>query len=253
MFSYYGSKSKVVDLYPSPKFGKIIEPFAGSARYSLKYFDREVVLVDKYPVIVEVWQWLQSAKETEILSLPDVTKGDDISKLDIAPQAKYLMGFCINRGSVTPKNIVAGFCSWNTDKRKIAKDLHKIRHWKIMQCDYSQLENETATWFIDPPYQFGGELYKVSATELNFQVLGLWCQSRNGQVIVCENTKASWLPFYPMRDLHGQAQRTTEAIWSNYRHDFQAVQSPMFPTSPNTARTRLLEGWRSEPARIRES
>lgn len=47
MFSYYGSKSKVVDLYPSPKFGKIIEPFAGSARYSLKYFDRDVLLVDK--------------------------------------------------------------------------------------------------------------------------------------------------------------------------------------------------------------
>ena len=52
MFSYYGSKSKVVDLYPRPKFDKIIEPFAGSARYALKYFDRDVLLVDKYEVIV---------------------------------------------------------------------------------------------------------------------------------------------------------------------------------------------------------
>ncbi len=54
MFSYYGSKSKVVDLYPSPKFGKIIEPFAGSARYSLKYFDRDVLLVDKWEVIIKI-------------------------------------------------------------------------------------------------------------------------------------------------------------------------------------------------------
>ena len=31
MFSYYGSKSKIVDYYPPPKHKKIIEPFAGSA------------------------------------------------------------------------------------------------------------------------------------------------------------------------------------------------------------------------------
>ena len=55
MWSYYGSKSKVVDLYPPPKFDKIIEPFAGSARYALKWFDRDILLVDKYPVIVDLW------------------------------------------------------------------------------------------------------------------------------------------------------------------------------------------------------
>jgi site-specific DNA-adenine methylase len=35
MFSYYGSKSKIVKYYPCPAHDKIIEPFAGSARYSL--------------------------------------------------------------------------------------------------------------------------------------------------------------------------------------------------------------------------
>jgi len=34
MFSYYGSKSKIVDYYPPPKHKRIIEPFAGSARYT---------------------------------------------------------------------------------------------------------------------------------------------------------------------------------------------------------------------------
>lgn len=42
MFSYYGSKSKIVNYYPPPKENIIIEPFAGSARYSLKYFDNPI-------------------------------------------------------------------------------------------------------------------------------------------------------------------------------------------------------------------
>ena len=62
MFSYYGSKSKIVGYYPPPKYGKIIEPFAGSARYSLKYWQNDVLLVDKYPVIVEVWNYLKNAR-----------------------------------------------------------------------------------------------------------------------------------------------------------------------------------------------
>jgi len=54
MFNYYGSKSKIIHLYPKPIFNKIIEPFAGSARYALKYFDREVLLVDKYEAVVRI-------------------------------------------------------------------------------------------------------------------------------------------------------------------------------------------------------
>ena len=97
-----------------------------------------------------------------------------------------------------------------------------------MVGSYDEIQNQEATWFIDPPYQFGGEYYIKSNKHLNFEKLGDWCQSRSGQVIVCENTKATWLPFYPMRDMQGSQYKTTEAIWSNYRHDFQAVQSSMF-------------------------
>ena len=92
MFSYYGSKSKVVDLYPSPKFGKIIEPFAGSARYSLKYFDREVILVDKYPVIVDLWKWLQQTSESDIMGLPNLENGQSLDNFDLPKGAKYLIG-----------------------------------------------------------------------------------------------------------------------------------------------------------------
>jgi site-specific DNA-adenine methylase len=233
MFSYYGSKSKVVDLYPSPKFGKIIEPFAGSARYSLKWFDHDVLLVDKYEVIIKIWKWLQQASIQDIMSLPDVNKGDDIRMFNICDEAKLLIGFCINGGSVEPKNIGTdninrNFNSWNKDKKRISNQLHKIRHWTFVLGSYVNIPNQDATWFIDPPYQFGGEHYKMPATDLDFQQLGEWCKSRNGQVIVCENTKADWLPFYPMRKMTGACHSTTEAIWSNYPHNFQAVQLSMF-------------------------
>lgn len=233
MFSYYGSKSKIVDLYPRPKYGKIIEPFAGSARYSLKYFDREILLVDKYPVIVDLWNYLKQASENDILSLPDVNAGDDIREMNLDPGARLLIGFCINGGSTEPKsigtdNINRNFNSWNRDKKRIAKELYKIRHWEIRLGSYEDLENELATWFIDPPYQVGGELYKVSG--IDYSHLAKWSRSRLGHVIVCENTAADWLPFYPMRELHGQARKTVEAIWSNMPHNFEARQAQLFET-----------------------
>jgi len=43
MWSYYGSKKSIIDKYPPPKYGKIIEPFAGVASYSMKYWDRVIV------------------------------------------------------------------------------------------------------------------------------------------------------------------------------------------------------------------
>ena len=71
MFSYYGSKSKIINKYPSPKFDKIIEPFAGSARYALKWWDRDVLLVDLYLVIIEIWHYLQAASKQDIMGLPE--------------------------------------------------------------------------------------------------------------------------------------------------------------------------------------
>lgn len=88
MFSYYGSKSRVVDLYEPPKYGVIIEPFAGSARYSLKYFDREIELYDTYSVVTDIWKWLQSCSEKDILSLPKLTKGAKISEMNLSKEER---------------------------------------------------------------------------------------------------------------------------------------------------------------------
>ena len=101
MWSYYGGKSKVVDCYPPPKQSKIIEPFAGSARYALKWFERDVLLVDKFDMIVKIWNYLKQASEKDILDLPnmDNREVDRVNDYDICDEAKWLIGFSIGRGS----------------------------------------------------------------------------------------------------------------------------------------------------------
>lgn len=231
MFSYYGSKSKIVDYYPPPKHKRIIEPFAGSARYSLKYWQNDVLLVDKYDVIVKIWKYLKSASKNDIIGLPDLKKGDDLRNFNLSEIEKMFLGFIIKSGDVSPKNIVCknrgeDGCI-NNIKNNIANQLFKIKHWEIIHGSYEDLENEDATWFIDPPYQFGGEHYKENTKNIDFVKLAQWCKTRNGQVIVCENTKADWLPFKPMTEMQGTMFKTTESIWSNHKTNYDAVQQSL--------------------------
>lgn len=107
--------------------------------------------------------------------------------------------------------------------------MHKIKHWEIKLGSYDELENIEATWFIDPPYQFGGEHYRHGTKDLNLKKLAQWCKERNGQVIVCENTKADWLPFMPVKKIRGAANLfTTEAIWTNYHTAYNNTQLNLF-------------------------
>jgi site-specific DNA-adenine methylase len=230
MFSYYGSKSKIVDYYPPPKYGKIIEPFAGSARYSLKYWDREILLVDKYPVIVEVWNYLKNASEADIKSLPKLDTGQTIDDYNLSDIEKKFMGFMVQDGTTGMRRTASYFAVKRMNEKFdfIIKNLNKIKYWEIRLGSYDQLKNMEATWFIDPPYQFGGHEYKCSNKQIDFKKLAEWCQDRNGQAIVCENTKANWLPFKPMVDMQGAMFRTTEAIWSNMPTNYDSIQLTIF-------------------------
>lgn len=215
MWSYYGTKKKIAKYYPEPIYDKIIEPFAGAAQYSL-YGDnwkKEVILLDKYQVITDLWKWLQVVTPKEIMDLPTLQEGDCLDDFNLSREEKYLIGFCINSGSSQPKKTAKKFNSWTRTQKYVAENLYKIKHWKIMEGDYNQLENEEATWFIDPPYFKGGIWYRHSNKQINYDELSKWCRSRKGQVIVCENSSATWLPFKPLVEMNGQLHKTMEVIW----------------------------------------
>jgi site-specific DNA-adenine methylase len=230
MWSYYGAKTKLVQHYPKPKHDLIIEPFAGSARYALKYWERDVLLYDKYEVIVRLWKWLQQCSPNDILKLPDLKKGDDTRQMNLTEMEILLLGFSAGAGAASPQYIVSKFGAGaaKSFKKNIASNLHKIKHWTIVQGSFDEIPNQTATWYVDPPYQFGGEHYKHSSKKIDFAYLAEWCKSRDGQTIVCENTKADWLPFKPMVQFTGLQKTTTEAIWSNERTAFDDEQLSLF-------------------------
>ena len=225
MWSYYGSKSKIVKFYPSPKYDLIIEPFAGAAWYSILYRHNNVLLNEKYDVIYDIWKWLIDEADSElILNNINFYLGQDIRNLNLSISHKYLLGFCINSGSSRPCNIVQKWvcqCKSNPNwasttafqLRRIAKLLPEIKHWKIKFGDYKDLPNVTATWFIDPPYQTKGKYYKFH--DIDYNDLSAWCKSRKGQVIVCENAEADWLDFKPLVKSSGQRHITVEGIWLN--------------------------------------
>lgn len=218
MWSYYGSKSKIVKHYPKPLFGKIIEPFAGTAQYAMRYWENEVTLVDKYHVITSLWRWLQQVSEKDLQSLPRLEAGQTLDDFTFdCQEAKWFMGMIITGGPTQPKKRPS---AWkvtirpNTQNYKIeqaCKNLHKIRHWKILDGSYEDIENEKATWFIDPPYFVGGKYYVHN--KIDYSNLAKWCKDREGQVLVCENSKADWLPFKPLIDMTGSKFRTTECLW----------------------------------------
>ena len=139
MWSYYGSKSKIVKKYPHPKFDTIIEPFAGSARYALLHWENDIILVDKYDAIVRLWKYLQLCSNNDILSLPKVSAGDNLKDIEtLSLEEKTLMGFLINPGSSTPKNVVSRTFGngkmeerVERDKISIASNLHKIKHFRV--------------------------------------------------------------------------------------------------------------------------
>lgn len=233
MWSYYGAKTNIVKLYPKPKHDKIIEPFAGSARYALEYFEKEVLLVDKYEPIIIIWKWLQQCSPKDILDLPRIKAGENINKIKFdCEAARLFMGYCIGFGFTTPRDTATPRLGnrpnqLNYTLNRIAKSLFKIKHWQFSCDSYENVVNEKATWFIDPPYQHGGHAYARNNKKINFPHLAQWSRSRLGQVIVCENTKADWMDFKPFVVQNVRTGKHSEAIWCNEKTPFDNEQIKM--------------------------
>ena len=229
-FSFYGAKWRAAAHYPAPEHPVIVEPFAGSAGYSLRYYARRIVLVDRDPLIAALWRYLIRVRASEIRSLPDIKADQTVDDLGVCEEARWLIGFWSNQGSSYPHKRPSTWAReypekfWGEARReRVASQVEHIRHWSVIEGDYSSAPDARATWFVDPPYEKAGTHYKHSSKAIDFEHLGEWCRRRRGQVIVCENVGAEWLPFEPWRDILSGGQGTrrsnksAEAIW--YRRD----------------------------------
>lgn len=230
LFSYFGGKWKHAARYPAPEHDTIVEPFAGAAGYATNYFRRKVILVEKSPVIAALWRYLIAVSPEEVRRLPLLRAGEKVSDVPgLCPEARTLVGLRIGQGSQAPRDTASpwGADNWDEGAREtLARQVELIRHWKIIEGDYSSAPDIEATWFIDPPYQVEGFRYTASGNAIDFPELGRWCRSRKGLVMVCENEGADWLPFVPFFEMSGAtrkiaedgrrtAKKSVEVVWTN--------------------------------------
>lgn len=235
---YYGGKWRAAPKYPPPRHATIIEPFAGAAGYSLRYPDREVILVEKYPVIAAIWRWLIDVSVDEVLAIPCVDSVADLPEWVPQP-ARWLVGFNLGAQLKRPQcNLSIGlrrrqdraWCEgWTAQMRaRVAAQVAAIRHWRVIEGNYTTAPDVSATWFIDPPYQVAGYGYVHGARALDYPALGRWCRTRRGQVIVCESAGADWLPFAPLHETVGMGgKRSAEAIWTRDDSEPRQLSLPM--------------------------
>ncbi|MBK9392057.1 MAG: DNA adenine methylase, partial [Bacteroidetes bacterium] len=102
-FTFFGGKWRVARHYPKPFYKTIIEPFAGSAGFALHYPGHKVFLFDLDPIVCGVWSYLINSPEHEILNLPLAV--EDVRELKLPQEAKWLIGFWLNKGMTAPCNI----------------------------------------------------------------------------------------------------------------------------------------------------
>lgn len=222
-FPYYGSKWNMARYYARPTHDLVIEPFAGGAGYATFYDARAVKLIDADPIIAGLWSYLIKATPAEILALPEMPEvGDSVDNYDLPQEAKWLIGFWLNRGSATPKKSRTAYSSrtdraqlnWGAKaKDRIATQLPALAGWSVAEGSYDSAADQEATWFIDPPYGDKGKFYRVQFE--GFEQLGEWARRRQGQVIACEGDGANWLPFRPLGSFKTSKGRAAEVVWTN--------------------------------------
>jgi len=227
-FGYYGGKWRdTPNSYPKPAYKRIVEPFAGSAGYSLRHHECEVILYELDPVVAGVWDFLINQATPEyIRGLPDLGPKGSVDDLSVPEEVKSLIGFWLNRGVSRPRKRPS---KWMRDKIRpgsfwgsrvretIASQLPYIKHWKIYPLSYERCRHtKEATWFVDPPYQVTGHHYYFGSSEINYESLADWCKTRKGEVIVCENEGATWLDFHQVASKSKTTRRnrtSSEVFW----------------------------------------
>ena len=221
MFGYFGSKYRVAGLYQPPMYDVIMEPFAGAAAYAMHWITRRpsarCVLIEKDPAIAALWRRLLAMEPADVLALPDVEAGERTNEIMVPAVTGAAGVFAVaSSGSCVVSPWMAK--RWPGQRRRIAGTLARVKgRVEIIEGDYTDAPTIEATWFIDPPYQHQGHMYRHGSEGIDYTQLGDWCRTRPGHVQVCESAPADWMPFRHHHSHHTQSHAfTSELVWETH-------------------------------------
>jgi hypothetical protein len=205
---------------PPPEYPNICEPFAGSAGYSLRHHEHQVLLCENDPHLYTLWSWLiEEATEALVREIPtNVPVGTDIRTLGLSlGQATLLktwqrtnnVGDC---WTISPWGNKPGQWTENT-RARVASEVGAVKHWEVWNDGLEALRYigeqsfghnaETVTLFVDPPYRWNYQYRQTPWTDENYADLKHLILAVPGQKIVCEavcpktGRVPDWLPFKP--------------------------------------------------------
>lgn len=229
MFYFYGGKRRLARFYPPPQHQVVVEPFAGSASYSVKQLIpvkgarpiERAILVEKDPRVCEIWKRLLAMEVDDLLDHPIPKAGERTSDF------LYMTSACSNRIARIEEMTVTTRMPVVLKRmfRQIAAVLPHVKdRVEIIEGDYTAAPDIEATWFIDPPYHVTGRPQSrgmgyaegCNSFSLDYEALATWCRERRGQKIVCEQEGATWLPFEHLRPARNSiGNKVTELVWTD--------------------------------------
>lgn len=226
LFKWFGSKWQSARHYPEPEHDRIVEPFAGSAGYSLNHVDRQVTIWEDDPNLFALWTWLLGALGQEILDIPvGVPVGVDIRTIGLNRGQQLLLkhwqrtnnvGEC---WTISPWGHLPGQWTENT-RARVAEEVYAIRHWQL--APPIDLIDLPSTWFVDPPYLYNYR-YRKGLPDFDYDALSSFVQTVHSSslVIVCEASRKSdgaapgYLNFQPSHRSVTSRRKPSQSHHSN--------------------------------------
>lgn len=210
MFPYFGRKSVLAPHYPAPAYGIVIEPFAGSMAYTLHHRPASAIGIEADQRVVALWNRMIAVTPefAEVVEPPLVGGPTDDLLVKLCSYSEH----ALLSGTMTVTSRMVR--DWRSVHRRAALD----GPWAASAVDYRHGSYEDApdieaTWFIDPPYQYANRRgYLHGASDIDFAHLREWVLARRGQVIVCEQAGADWLPFHDFRPVASHRGRQSSEV-----------------------------------------
>lgn len=220
LFKWFGSKWLSSRIYPPPEHDTVLEPFAGSAGYSLRHHEKKIVIWEADPNLNALWSWLiKDASTADVLEIPiGIPEGTEIAALELSRGQSLLLkhwqrtnnvGDC---WTISPWGNKPGQWTANT-RARVAEELHAVKHWKLENVR----PDRPGTYFIDPPY-FYNYRYRFKKDGFDYAALveKIKLIPRRSQIIVCEaacqktGRVPDYLPFKPFASRITSRRKKTE-------------------------------------------